>query len=299
MHFTFRQLEAFLAVADTGSFTKAADHLSLTPSAVSQLVGELESVLAYKLFDRSTRRVALSPAGQAFIPSVRTLGRQVNEARTIAMDIRLQAAGVVRIAAPMVVASVMLPRLIASYKAIRPKVSIRLVDSQVDSLVAKVVSREVDLAVGPDRPIGPEVERVGLYPCAWVVWCATTHKFAKSGQIRWADLGRAEMVAAGRDHAIQLATMMRAVPDNARVTPVQVVDNISTALGLAATGLYYTISPSYVEALAKPLGLVMRTIVDPVLSLEMSLFRPADRALSPAAAGFSQYVESGLREEIK
>lgn len=296
MHFTFRQLEAFLAVADTGSFTKAADHLSLTPSAVSQLVGELESMLAYKLFDRSTRRVALSPAGQAFIPSVRTLARQVNEARTIAMDIRLQAAGVVRIAAPMVVASVMLPRLIASYKVRRPKVSVRLVDSQVDSLVAKVVSREVDLAVGPDRPIGPEVERVGLYPSAWVVWCTPTHKFAKSRQIRWADLGKAEMVAAGRDHAIHLATMMRAVPDKARVTPVQVVDNISTALGLAATGLYYTISPSYVEAMAKPLGLAMRTIVDPVLSLEMSLFRPADRALSPAAAGFAQYVESALRE---
>jgi len=296
MHFTFRQLEAFLAVADTGSFTKAADHLSLTPSAVSQLVGELESMLAYKLFDRSTRKVALSPAGQAFIPSVRTLARQVNEARTIAMDIRLQAAGVVRIAAPMVVASVMLPRLIASYKVRRPKVSVRLVDSQVDSLVAKVVSREVDLAVGPDRPIGPEVERVGLYPSAWVVWCAPTHKFAKSHQIRWADLGKAEMVAAGRDHAIHLATMMRAVPDKARVTPVQVVDNISTALGLAATGLYYTISPSYVEAMAKPLGLAMRTIVDPVLSLEMSLFRPADRALSPAAAGFAQYVESALRE---
>ena len=296
MHFTFRQLEAFLAVADTGSFTKAADYLSLTPSAVSQLVGELESMLAYKLFDRSTRKVALSPAGQAFIPSVRTLARQVNEARTIAMDIRLQAAGVVRIAAPMVVASVMLPRLIASYKVRRPKVSVRLVDSQVDSLVAKVVSREVDLAVGPDRPIGPEVERVGLYPSAWVVWCAPTHKFAKSRQIRWADLGKAEMVAAGRDHAIHLATMMRAVPDKARVTPVQVVDNISTALGLAATGLYYTISPSYVEAMAKPLGLAMRTIVDPVLSLEMSLFRPADRALSPAAAGFAQYVESALRE---
>jgi DNA-binding transcriptional LysR family regulator len=296
MHFTFRQLEAFLAVADTGSFTKAADHLSLTPSAVSQLVGELESMLAYKLFDRSTRRVALSPAGQAFIPSVRTLARQVNEARTTAMDIRLQAAGVVRIAAPMVVASVMLPRLIASYKVRRPKVSVRLVDSQVDSLVAKVVSREVDLAVGPDRPIGPEVERVGLYPSAWVVWCTPTHKFAKSRQIRWADLGKAEMVAAGRDHAIHLATMMRAVPDKARVTPVQVVDNISTALGLAATGLYYTISPSYVEALAKPLGLAMRTIVDPVLSLEMSLFRPTDRALSPAAAGFAQYVESALKE---
>ena len=115
--------------------------------------------------------------------------------------------------------------------------------------------------------------------------------------VTWADLGKAELVAAGRDHEIHLSGMMRNVPDNARVVPSQVVDNVTTALGLAAAGIYYTISPAYVQAQAMPLGLVMRQIESPVLLREMSLFRPADRALSPAAAGFGAHIEAALRGE--
>ena len=56
--YTLRQLDAFVTVADMLSFTAAADRLALTPSAVSQLVVELESSLDFKLFERSTRKVA-------------------------------------------------------------------------------------------------------------------------------------------------------------------------------------------------------------------------------------------------
>ena len=295
MHFTFRQLQAFITVADTGSFSRAADHLHLSPSAVSQLVMELEAILGFKLFERTTRKVVLSPAGRAFVPSAQAVLRQLALANTSATDIRDQATGLVRVAAPLVVASVLLPRIIADYKGQRPKVAVRVIDCSVDGLVEKVASREADLAVGPDRPVGPEVDRVVLYPSPWVIWCSPKHRFARMRSVTWTDLGKAEMVAAGRDHEIHLSAMMRNVPDSQRVAPQQVVDNISTALGLAACGLCYTISPAYVEALALPLGLVMRPIENPVLVREMSLFRPADRLLSPAASGFAAFAEAKLR----
>lgn len=294
MHFTLRQLDAFIAVADTGSFSRAADHMHLSPSAVSQLVLELESALGYKLFERSTRKVALSPAGRAFMPAAQSVARNVDLARTAAADIRDQAAGLVRVAAPMVVASTMLPPLIASYREKKPKVTVRVIDSAVDALVERVANREVDLAMGPDRPTGIEVERAVLYPSPWVVWCAPRHPFARMKSLTWADLSKAELIAAGRDHEIHLSAMMRDVPDRDRVHPVQIVDNVSTALGLAAAGLCYTLSPAYVEKLALPLGLVMRRIEKPVVMREMSLFRPADRAISPAATGFAAFVESQL-----
>ena len=62
-------------------------------------------------------------------------------------------------------------------------------------------------------------------------------------------------------------------------------------------GLCYTISPAYVQALAMPLGLVTRRIEKPVLLREMSLFRPADRSLSPAASGFVTHVEARLKDK--
>lgn len=295
MYFSIRQLQALVTVADTGSFSRAAEHLHLSPSAVSQLILELEGGLGFKLFDRTTRRVALSPAGRAFVPSAQAVLRQVERARTTATDIRDQAAGLVRIAAPLVVASVLLPGIVADYRRERPKVIVRVIDCSVDALVEKVASREVDLAVGPDRPVGPEVERATLYSSPWVVWCAPTHAFARMKSVTWADLGKGELVAAGRDHELLLSAMMRDIPDNQRAVPQQIVDNISTALGLAARDLCYTISPAYVEPLALPLGLVMRPIENPVLLREMSLFRPADRLLSPAASGFAGYAEARLR----
>ncbi len=294
MHFTFRQAEAFLAVADTGSFTRAAELLHLSPSAVSQLVTELEGALGYTVLDRNTRKVVLSAAGRALIPAVEALSRQFALTKTAALDIRDQAAGVVRVAAPLVVASVMLPRLMADYAKKRPKVVMRLIDCPVEALVDRVATRDVDLAIGPDRPVGPEVERVVLYPSPWVVWCAPHHPFARKKSLTWNDLASAHLVAAGRDHEIHLSTIFRQLPSPLRVAPSQVVDNVSSALGLAAAGLCYTITPAYVQALALPLGLVMREITSPVVQREMSLFRPADRTLSPAAAGFGAHVIAAL-----
>ena len=85
--YTLRQLDAFVTVADMLSFTAAADRLALTPSAVSQLVVELESSLGFKLFERSTRKVALSAAGQAFYGSAQTVLKHLRLAEVAATRI--------------------------------------------------------------------------------------------------------------------------------------------------------------------------------------------------------------------
>ncbi len=64
--FTLRQIEAFMAVAESHSFTLAAARLGLTAQAMSQLIAELETILDFRLFDRTTRKVALSSAGRDY-----------------------------------------------------------------------------------------------------------------------------------------------------------------------------------------------------------------------------------------
>jgi len=66
-------LQAFLAVAETGSFSRAADRLFITQPAVSKRIAALEDELHTKLFDRIGRRVALTEAGQALLPRARRL----------------------------------------------------------------------------------------------------------------------------------------------------------------------------------------------------------------------------------
>src|SRR2546430_1060300 len=123
---TPRQLETFVAVAETRSFSLAAERLGLTPSAVSQLIAELESVVGFRLFDRTTRKVAPSSAGREFLGPAESALRHLRLAESAAEDVKSRAAGIVRIAAPQVLASVVLPAAIRAHAAERPKVAVRI-----------------------------------------------------------------------------------------------------------------------------------------------------------------------------
>ncbi len=294
--FTLRQIEAFIAVAEAHSFRLAASRLGLTAQAVSQLIAELEVILGFRVFDRTTRHVALSSAGRDFLASASTLLRHVHAADSAAADVRNRASGVVRVGAPLVLASTALPMAMRDYQKLKPKVVVRVRDVPVDQLVDRVADGDVDLAIGPDRHTGTTVQATPLFDSAWVLWCASSHPLARHRRaLRWAELAAVPIVSAGRDHEHNVAQMHQDVPAGTRVTPVDVVDNISTALGIAAQGLAVTLAPAYVAVLARPLGLVMKRVVQPESVRKVCLYAPGARALSPAAAGFGDFLAPWLQ----
>lgn len=296
--YSVRQLDAFATVADTLSFSVAADRLALTPSAISQLVNELEAAVGFKLFERSTRRVALTAAGREFLGSASVVLKNLRLAESAAADLRNRAAGLVRVAAPMVIASSILPDAIRRYGQVRPKVVVRIRDAAVEQLVDQVADGDVDFAIGPDRPTGDDVERVPLFESPWVLWCASDHPLATKRRVRWRDLRSHALVTAGRDHERSVAQMRLGLPDEERITPIDVVDNVSTALGIAAAGLAATLSPAYVGVWAEQRwGLTMRRVIEPEVMRQVCLYRPIRRVTSPAAEGFAQALCDLLRQQ--
>lgn len=291
---TLRQVEVFAQVAELRSFSAAASRLGLTVQAVSQLVAELESTVGFRLLERTTRRVEISSAGRDFLPSAQIILRNVQAAEAAADDVRHRASGLVRVGAPMVVAANMLPGLIQRYTALRPKVVIRLRDVAVEHLVDAVASGDVDMAVGPDRVTGDAAAATPLFDSPWVLWCSSTHALARRTRVRWADLRQVQLVAAGRDHERSVERMRVGTPDEERVTPVDVVDHISTAFGIAAHGLAATLAPAYVGVMARSFGLKMLRVVEPETVRKVCLYRPTSRSLSPAAAGFAEFIVKGL-----
>lgn len=81
-----RQLEYFVAVAEELSFTKAAQRLFAVQSTVSAAIKSLEAELGTTLFDRSTRKVALSSAGSAFLPEAKAAIEAVDRAMAVAQE---------------------------------------------------------------------------------------------------------------------------------------------------------------------------------------------------------------------
>ena len=292
---TLRQLEAFLATSDELSFSAAGERMALTSSAVGQLVGELESVLGFRLFDRTTRRVNLSSAGRDFLASAESVLRHLRAAETTADDLRNRAAGIVRVGAPLILAATALPAAIRDYAEVMPKVVVRIRDTPVDALVERVASGDVDLAIGPNRPTAATVESLPAFDSPWVLWCSPAMALAKRKRVSWADLRSIPLVAAGRDHEMSVAQMRSSAPPDARIVPIDVVDNITTALGIAAHGLAATLAPQYVGVLAEAFGLTMRRVVDPETIRQVCVYRPVRRASSPAADGFLTFLLDWLR----
>lgn len=295
---TLRQLEAFIAVAEHCGFAAAASHLGLSASAVSQLVAELESTIGFRLFNRSTRHVELSSAGQDYLAAALTVLKHVRRADAAAADLRNRAAGVVRIAAPLVLASMFLPAAIRRFTEERPKVVLRILDTPVDALVDAVSQGDVDLAVGPDRRHGREISSMPVLESPWVLWCAPHHPAARYRTIRWTRVRDFPLVAAGRDHEHSVAQMHESLPDDKRVGPREIVDNITTAFGLSSEGLVATLAPDYVGVLATRFGLIKRRVIGPEVIRRVCIYRPVGRTISPAAEAFADFLFDWLPERV-
>jgi DNA-binding transcriptional LysR family regulator len=277
--FTPRQLAAFVAAAELANFTGAARRLNLTPSAVSALISELETSLGFSLFERTTRKIALTTSGRAFLPSALAVQRQLTLAGEAAQDIRGQSNEIIRIAAPIAVASILLPPMIAAHQSQHPRSKVRILDTPTEWLADRVINGEADLALGPDRPDTAETTRTPVLESPWVIWCAPSHPLAQRKSLRWKDLADTDVFAAGRDHEASAQEP---------VQPTEIVQNITTALGLAAAGLGVTFSPAYVGPLAAAFGLTKCKLTEPNLVRRLCLYEPS--SLGGPAAAFRETI---------
>lgn len=281
---SLRQLRAFAAVAEQGSFTAAAARMHLTQSALSVLVRELERELGARLFDRHTRRVLLTEAGQELLPYATRVLADVEQAAGAVADLRDKSRGRLRLAMPQLMASTLGARAVAAFHRQHPGVAIELHDAPTDQLVAHVLSGEVELAIGVEVPSGADVQRrVLLRDRHWLV-CPAAHPLAGRAQVRWKDLAAVPFISPTRDFVRWLEPLL--APRGLLPVPAHTVAYVSTALGLAAAGLGVTLVPTYGGPLARAWGLVLRPLVAPVFERDVQIYSAPGRSLTPAATAF-------------
>lgn len=132
----FNSLEMFVASAETGSFSRAAERLGKTPSAVTKAIGVLESELGARLFERTTRSMSLTEAGQLYLDSAREVLERMRETTEEIAQLQHSLRGVLRITGPLIVGPVFLDQACAEFLDLNPDVRLQvdLSDSYVDLL---------------------------------------------------------------------------------------------------------------------------------------------------------------------
>ncbi len=296
MAVTIRQLRAFAAVAETGSFTAAAGQLNLTQSALSVLVRELEADVGVRLFDRHTRGVALSEAGREFQPRVRRLLADLNDAVASLAELGARKKGVVRLAAPQLIASAMLPGVIAAYRARFPGIEVRLTDALPEHLLEGLTGGTVDLAFGHELAHDDSiVGTVFLEDPFWLV-CRPDDPLAARRKVRWSELAAETFIGPTRDFRQRLLPELDArTRERMAAAPAHDVSYLTTALGLVMAGQGITVGPSYAARLVRAYGLRMIELGSPVFRRRVSVYRAVRRGPTPAAGAFVETLHEFIR----
>lgn len=144
-----RQLRYFEAVARHGGFTRAAEHLYVAQSAVSAQIRALESELGVALFNRTTRRVALTHAGELLLDRARRALAELDGARTDLVELAAVVRGRVTICATAIMGDYDLPRALAGFHDRYPGVAVTLRSGLIAGLLDMLDAGDADLAVGP------------------------------------------------------------------------------------------------------------------------------------------------------
>ncbi|GAA1953270.1 LysR family transcriptional regulator [Catenulispora subtropica] len=283
-----QQLRYVLAVAETGSFTRAAERCLVVQSALSHQIARLERELGARLFDRTSRRVALTPAGAAFLPAARQC---LDAAERAAAEVAA-AVGEVRgrLAVGLIptVTAVDIPAALRAFRERYPRVRIGLRVGASDDLTESVRDGALDMAflglpVGA-RPHGVAVHELGRDRLVAVV--APDHPLAAESAV---DLRRlstepfADLPAgtAGRrqsDEAFAAAGLSRDVPFE--VTTADYIDE------LVAPGLAVALVPA---AWAPRLsGVTVVEVTDGPQRVECVAWRRETK--TPAAAAFLEIL---------
>ena len=299
MNITLRQLQAFKTVAEFGSFTRAAERLKVAQPALSLSIRDLERELSIRLFDRTTRRVELTGGGREFLQSADKLLADLERAVRNAQDLTERRRGRITIAAPPLLAAMIVPAAIAEYNAAFPGIDIGLIDARNDQILIKVRSGEADCAIGTFDDKEDGIRREVLTQDALAVFCAPVSPLAKQRRVRWRDLRDYKFVMLTHDSNI------RSLVDDALASaghnggkPAYEVSQMTTAIMLVEAGLGVAVLPAYIWSFARGREIVSKPLIEPQVTRNVSMIHAETRSLSPAAEGFAKVLRTHTRAAI-
>ncbi|MGY5801632.1 MULTISPECIES: LysR family transcriptional regulator [Rhizobium] len=196
MAFTLRQLQYFVAVAEQGSVTRAAQNLSISQSSVTEALKELESDLGVELFERHPRGLSITHNGHQFLRHATKILATVSDARTSFSGKQNEAGGTLNIGVTSLVAGYVLSDLLARYRRACPGVEVSAIEDNGGYLEHLLVGGELDVAV---MVISNLRDRMALQAeiletSPYRLWLPMGHPLVSADIISVADISREPLI---------------------------------------------------------------------------------------------------------
>lgn len=174
--------EAFLAAADTGSFTAAAERLGYTQSGITRMIGSLEEELGFPLFLRSKRGVVLTDNGKDMIPLLRAVAKAERDVEERSAEIRGMVCGTLHIGSYFSISAMWLPQILSRFLAAYPGIRVSVQEGSNAELLHWFRERAVDCCFcASENPEGPSgIDWIPLYRDELVMWLPESHPLARA-----------------------------------------------------------------------------------------------------------------------
>lgn len=237
------QLRYFCAVAETGSFSRAAEQSHVSQPSLSQQILKLEDELGARLFDRLGRSIRLTELGKTFLPRARAVLRELEAARGDVVEGKEFTGGPVTVGVIPTVAPYFLPPRLTAFSRKFPQVRLTVVEEITPVLLDRLRAGTIDVAILALPLRGHEFEAVPLLTERLFAALPKKHKFNSSAALSLKDL-RAEPFLLLRDGHCFRDTAVAAC-DRARLHPQIVFESgqFSSLLSMVGAGMGVSIVP--------------------------------------------------------
>ncbi len=284
MKIDFDGIQAFVVIAELGGFSKAAEQLHVTQTALTRRVQKLEAYLDVRLLDRTTRFVELTAVGREFLPQARAIVSDMTQAVGRLKDISQHARGRVSIACVPTVAVQLLPKVIAEYARTHPGNRIRLVDTTAFGVRDAVLHGQVEIGIGVPTENHPELVEKLLLEEPLMFFCREEHPLSQRESLTWADMRDIDLIVVSSMSATRIFVDYQLAKRGISMSGTYEVQHHATAVSLVAAGVGAAILPASAMSVAGHPGMRCIALTGPVVKRKVNLLRRKNATLSPAAA---------------
>lgn len=280
-------LQAFISIADRGSFQSAASSMHISQAALSHRIAKLEADLGVSLISRTTRNVALTPEGIALLPRARRL---IDDLQTTLTDIKLQGQlrqGKIILGCIPTIATNVLSVVLKEFREQGNDFRVQVLDGYATYIDDQVNLGRAEFGVTVRRATHSQLSFTPLVSEPFVVLCRKDHELAERAEVSVDELVRHTVI---RNLVIGDALINSKIVFNWQYD----AENVSTAIGMVRQGLGVTIVPSLGLHLDTSSPFSTVKLVDPQIVRHVGITSRPDIIPSPAGLKLMRYLEERI-----
>lgn len=287
-------IQAFVEIAELGTFSRAAEKLGITQTALTRRIQRLEAFIGVQLLDRTTRSTSLTQVGREFLPlSMRLVADLTFGLDQLRAKARLSV-GEVTIATLQSIAFHRLPQVLKHYAQAFPNNRVEILERSGTLVTEAVRQGHADFGIHIQHEPQLDLSEEMLMRDPFVLVCSENHRLASAHSIGWAELRDVALITLGGSSGNRAIIEMQLARAGLETRGRFVVESTPTAVALANAGVGVAILPATMKATSAARGLVEVPIVDPVVYRAIGLVKRRNQALAPAASALYAIIATEL-----